>query len=375
MENLLRKAGRLLDRQDWATVVLVLCVKAVLLVYVLASYEIATNTALGGWRPALELLHRWDAVHYAYLAEHGYPESGERAVLLVFLPLFPLFTRLMHLLGSSYAHSALLVAGLASLAAGVSLRRLALLDVDRDAALRSVVLLFLFPTGYFLHLGYTEGLFLALVCGAFLAARTGRWSWVAVLGFLAGLTRVNALVLLPALACEAFAARRAGRGGRSLLALAAILAGSLCYFGLNVYLHEDPLAFVAFQKAHWHRSLAWPWEGIADLVRIWRRALPWDSQVMGMQELIFVLIGLAATIVACFTLRASYSVWMGGNWLLYSSQGYIQSVPRYTLLLFPLFLMMGRASRRPLVYVLLTLWSVLFLGLFSAQFVKGGWAF
>ena len=97
--------------------------------------------------------------------------------------------------------------------------------------------------------------------------------------------------------------------------------------------------------------------------------------MMGLQELIFVLLGLVAVVAACRTLRASYAVWMGGNWLLYTSQGFIQSAPRYTLLLFPLFFITARASSRPLVYGLFTLWSVLFIGLFSAQFVKGGWAF
>ncbi len=373
--SFLRKAGRTLDRSDWATVTLVLSVKLLLLLYVVCAYQTMMEASVGGWRHALTLLHRWDAVHYAHLAEQGYVEQGDDAVLLVFFPLFPMLIRLVHLAGTSYAHSALLAAAAASLCAGVLLRRLALLDVDPDAAFRSVIWLFLFPTSYFLHLGYTEGTFLSLVCAAFLAARRGRWGWVAVLGFLGGLTRANALVLLPALACEAFAARRVGRVGRSLLALGATLAGFLGYFGLNLYLHASPLAFLHYQQEHWHRSFAWPWEGIARLVRFWRQGAPWDAQMMGLQELIFALIGLAVVVAACFTLRASYVVWMGGNWLLYCSQGFIQSAPRYTLLLFPLFVMMGRLSRRPLVYGLFTLWSVLFLGLFSAQFVKGGWAF
>ena len=38
--------------------------------------------------------------------------------------------------------------------------------------------LLIFPTAYFLHIGYTESLFLALVLGSFLAARTDRW-WLA----------------------------------------------------------------------------------------------------------------------------------------------------------------------------------------------------
>ena len=47
-------------------------------------------------------------------------------------------------------------------------------NMQAAVAMRAAWFLLIFPTAYFLHIGYTESLFLALVLGSFLAARTDR---------------------------------------------------------------------------------------------------------------------------------------------------------------------------------------------------------
>jgi hypothetical protein len=67
---------------------------------------------------------------------------------------------------------------------------------------------------------------------------------------------------------------------------------------------------------------------------------------------------------------------MAANWLLFVSTSFVSSVPRYTLTLFPLFIMMALSARKSwALRVLYIVWSVLFLGLFTTQFVRGWWAF
>ena len=95
------------------------------------------------------------------------------------------------------------MAGIASLFVGPLMYRLVRHDETPDVALRSAWFLLIFPTAYFLHIGYTEALFMALVLGSFLAARTERWWLAGVIGGLAALTRINGLVLLLALPVEA----------------------------------------------------------------------------------------------------------------------------------------------------------------------------
>jgi Gpi18-like mannosyltransferase len=59
-------------------------------------------------------------------------------------------------------------------------------------------------TAYFLVLGYTESLFLALSLASFYFARKGKWLTCGSLAALGAATRVNGIVLLPALIVEAF---------------------------------------------------------------------------------------------------------------------------------------------------------------------------
>jgi hypothetical protein len=48
---------------------------------------------------------------------------------------------------------------------------------------------------------------------------------------------------------------------------------------------------------------------------------------------------------------------------------------RYTLLLFPLFLLFAQTARNRVLGALLLAWSLLFFALFASQFVQGRWAF
>ena len=74
-------------------------------------------------------------------------------------------------------------------------------------------------------------------------------------------------------------------------------------------------------------------------------------------------------------LRPSYAVWMALNWLLFASQSWDISAPRYTLMMFPLFILLARLARRRAWDAAITVWSLLWLGLFASEFVRGHWAF
>ena len=75
-------------------------------------------------------------------------------------------------------------------------------------------------------------------------------------------------------------------------------------------------------------------------------------------------------------LRPSYSVWITLNWFLINSTAFVISVPRYALTLFPMFILFALAVRgRRVWYALLTVWSLLYLALYTGRFAQGLWAF
>jgi len=175
------------------------------------GHSIVSERGIAGPLAALELGNRCDAPPYLSIARNGYQATGEDRFFIVFCPLYPLAVRLAAALVQNQLAAAFVVSGVASIAAALLLWHLARLDGTVEFASRAVWFLLIFPTAYFLHIGYTESLFIALVLGSFLAARRDHWALAGVFGALACLTKINWLVLLPALAVEVLLHYRATR--------------------------------------------------------------------------------------------------------------------------------------------------------------------
>lgn len=367
-------------RSDWLNfdvIAVVLTIKVLIFVFAAQSYQIMSNEPLSetGW--FWSLFSRWDAENYLKLAESGYASSEANRLRIVFFPLYPGAIALFSVVFQNYVLSALVVSGLASIWLGLGFHQLVRLDYSEKTAQLAVFFLFVFPTSYFLHVPYTESLFLALTVGCFVAARKRNWLLVGSLGALACLTRINGLILIPALLFEVWDEYRATRRvNREWLFFGLIPAGFGGYLALNYSVTGSALTFLTYQRENFHRYFRVPWEGVWDTFNRIFSPKPTDSQMLGMQELTFVLIGLLAVAVGWRYLRRSYWVWTTLNWLLFVSTSFVLSVPRYTLILFPLFILMALAARRDWrLKVFFTVWSILYLSVFLTQFVRGWWAF
>ena len=323
-----------------------------------------------GWD---EMWNRWDATHYLGLARDGYQASGDQLFSLVFFPLYPWLVRGVAWAVSDYLIAAFIVSGIASVATGLLLRQLVRCDQSNEVARNAVWFLFIFPTSFFLHVPYTESLFLAFTLGCFLAARKERWELAGLLGGAACLTRVNGVVLLPALATEIgllFWARR--RIDWRWVWLALVPLGFLAYLWLNHKVTGDYFAFTKIMKEHWYKKFASPWFGVHD---VWLRALGANVNE-GLNELIAVVLISVCTVWSWMRLRPSYSVWITLNWLLINSTAFVLSVPRYTLTLFPVFILCAIVcTGRRFCFAMVSVWSLLYLALYTGRFAQGYWAF
>ncbi|MGA7730724.1 MAG: hypothetical protein WCD37_05575, partial [Chloroflexia bacterium] len=172
-----------------------------------------------GWVAELALM--WDAAHYAGIASdfYQYDPGASGGTNVAFAPLYPF---LMRALGSvlqwitfgwDWGHpqwGAIIAAGLliSNLAFFFALALLIKLLAPRlgqvGASLVALGLASL-PTAFFFSALYTEGLFLLLVVGSFVLARSDwRWKWLCVglLGMLASLDKFAGVFLLPVMAVE-----------------------------------------------------------------------------------------------------------------------------------------------------------------------------
>ena len=365
-----------LDKSDLTLVSLVLAIKVLLFVYGAMAYQVYQNKLLTDTYERLDIWHQWDGLHYVGIAANGYEATGDGYFRLVFYPLYPWLARLFSFGTGDYFMGALMVSTLASLALAVVFNWLLRLDEGAAVSRRAVMFLFIFPTSYFLHIGYTESLFLLLTLSSFYAARKGRWWLAGLLGALAAFTRVNGLLLGPALAVEAYLQYRQGRRLRlGWAAIPFIGAGLLAYLWLNHHVAGKWFRFAEIQRDKWDKHLSAPWKGIGGLISglAWRP--PWEKHMVCAEELVFIALGLLVAVWCWRNVRGSYSVWVALNFLLFISTSFIQSTPRYTLILFPLFIMFARAAARPLWQTVISVWSLLFLSFFASLFVQGKWAF
>ena len=97
--------------------------------------------------------------------------------------------------------------------------------------------------------------------------------------------------------------------------------------------------------------------------------------MVGAQELYFAVLGLICVIASWIKLRPIYATWLTGNWLLFTGVTFMESVPRYTLTMFPIFMLFAMVGRNRFWNAVISVWSLLFLALFTSVFVRGWWAF
>ena len=385
-----------LEPTDRRLIGLTLAVKLAVLVVGALAYMTFGSHSINEPMDLLRIWNHWDAPHYLDLVVFGYRATdagnlvgpngyrsvypGDLPLYIVFYPLFPWLATIVNVLLNDPLASAFVVTTLASIFVAPLLYRLVRHDEEPAVAMRAAWFLLIFPTAYFLHIGYTEALFMALVLGSFLAARTERWWLAGLLGGLAALTRVNGLVLIPALAAEALTQwlHRPPEERRlrvEWLAIGLVGVGFGVYLALNQAIYGDALTFLRIQHEHWYKSLDWPWNGIGGVVGWLSSSHPDNVLMQGWMELTFIAIGLVATLHAVLRFRLSWFAWMAGNWLLFVSTSFVMSVPRYALTLFPLYVSIALLSRQRVALVIISAVSIAALIYFTGRFANGLWAF
>jgi len=361
---------------DWRLIRTALAIQAVFYAYGTQAYQVLADAPIGGFEQWLGIWNRWDAVHYVNLARNGYQATGDDRLLIIFYPLFPWVTRAAAVLLGNYVVSALVVAGVATIAAALLLQELVKLDAPPAFAERAAWFMLVFPGSAALRLPYSEALLLALVLGSFLAARRDRWALAGALGALACLCRVNGVVLVPALAAEALSQLRQSRRWRwQWLWIGLVGLGVLGFLALNYSVHGDPWKFLTFRREHWHQNLAWPWVGLRAKLGLAWNGVGEQGAIQGVQDLFFAGLGLVGAAWACVALRPAYAVWMVAHWLMFTSTGHIIGLSRFTLVMFPLFFLFARLSAHRAWHAAITAWSLLFLALFTGLYVRGHWVF
>jgi hypothetical protein len=294
-----------------------------------------------------------------------------------------------------YVLAGVVISLAATLVAFGLLHRLADEKLGVDGARRAVLYLAVFPFAVFLGAVYSEALFLALALASFVFAERGRFLGAGVTAGLAWLTRPLGVALLPALVLIAW------RSPNRRAALLRLASAPILFALYPLYLWwklDDPLAFVRAQET-WGRELSWAgplgglwdglragWAGIRQLASGSDSTIYWSAvqdadpdrvAAVNLEQLAFLVLFVGLTVVAWRRLGAPYGLFAALSLAIPlsvpSNRWPLLSMPRFGLVVFPLFLALAVLGRSPRVHTAVVVTSAIFLGVVCAQWALWQW--
>jgi Gpi18-like mannosyltransferase len=248
-----------------------------------------------------------------------------------------------------------------------------------------VLALLLFPTSFFLGALYTEALFLLLVVGSFWFARKKHWLLAGLLAGIASGTRVMGVFLWPALILELWWQTKPANliifiksNLKTIGQLSLSLVGIISYMLYLWLTFADPISFLNVQSefgAGRQESLVlfpqvlWRYTKILWTIKLfdWK----YYSYV---QDLVLSLTALSGLLVFFKKIRPSYLLFALLAFFLPPLTGTLSSMPRYLLVCFPIFILLGQVCAEQRVWrVLLLTSSTILLIINTILFIQGYW--
>jgi hypothetical protein len=317
----------------------------------------------------LNVWGRWDAVHYLAIASQGYQGTD-----MAFFPLFPLLIRILGRLVGNHLVAGILISNACFFFGLLYLYKLLEHEYDRSVARRAIFYVSIFPSALFFSAVYTESLFFMLTVASFYYMRAHRWWLAGAIGLLAALTRVEGVLLLVPFLIEWYSQYK----GKLAAHFAQLVPSGLIPLGLFIYmaylwvLVGDPLYFSHVQ-VHWGRHFAAPWVSVIDSFYKIAHAASGQAVAGQVIELAFTALMIGVLIGGWKQLRPSYIAYMALSILVPMSTSSLMSMPRFALVLFPMFAILARDGEKPWVNNLIVASFLPLLGLFTVLYADWYW--
>ncbi|NMC36424.1 hypothetical protein GYA49_05270 [Candidatus Beckwithbacteria bacterium] len=318
----------------------------------------------------------FDGVHYLRLAQDGYIYGLTQA----FFPLYMLLIRLFSYILVNKLFVALLISHICFVLALGMFYKLLRLDYSKKIAKWSLVFLIYFPTSFYFLSAYTESLFLLLLLSSFYFLRTKDYAKMGIGGIAVTLTRITGIFIVPAFFYELWEKVKSKSLSQKLILVWTLVPslGLLAYMYFLQSKFGDALLFAHVQEGFGagretdkfvllYQVL---WRYIRMIFTVekhsWLYFTIWLEFLSSLSFIGLLIWGYIKKI------RLSYLIFASLSLLLPTLTGTFSSMPRYVLMLFPGFIVLGMVKNKAIKYGLLGLFAVLLL-LCTALFTRGYW--
>lgn len=323
----------------------------------------------------------FDGVHYLSIARYSYAAQYTQA----FFPVYPLLIRAVKLVLSDQFGiiSGLLISWIAFVSAVFFLRKLLELDYKKSIVHLTLMFLLIFPTSFFFAALYTESLFFLEVVLAFWLARKRRWWLSAFIVALSTSTRITGIVLIPVLLWEWYVdvyrpklnIYSKIRGKQLFLNVWNLLLDFIWRSIRSPYIYIGPIGLLAYMiflqfkygdgLYFWHAQSVFGASRagssfVFPLQVVWRYCkilLSQSSHTEGFWIAVWELGSLVITSTLLLIghklkIRVSYLLFGWLTELLPILTGTLSSLPRYVVIIFPIYIVLASFSGKKLKLII-----------------------
>lgn len=343
--------------------------------YCLNRFNLNTDTAYTWINPtefyqdkSLNLINlrvHWDSFWYLKIVEKGYEYIPGNLASIAFFPLYPSLIWIFSI--AQTINPALIGWFISTITLAVGLiffYKLVNQFHSHIDPLEPIKLLLIFPTAFFLNSLYTESLFLSLSIIFFYYLFKKQYFLAAIFLSLASLCRINGLFLLIPFLFEYFSNFGLKKFiNVNLLSIPIALLGIISFMFYQYLKFNQPLAFFKAQM-EWGRRFTFNQEHFNFVTP--------SSYANFATDLSFFILCIISGILL-LRIRASYGIYVLATTLLAVLTGTLMSISRFSLILFPIFILLASFKNREFQFGW-KLISILFLAAYTTFFVNNYWA-
>jgi len=319
----------------------------------------------------VDMHNRWDSYWYLDIVNNGYYLKMDNTLAnVVFFPLYPTLIRIVGiLLGGNFILAGWLLSVIfLFLSCAYLFKFVQEFHPEIDPQL-PIMLMLIFPTAFFFNVIYTESLFLFLTIATFYYAFRKQFYVAGLFAFLGALAHSNGVffalpILWEIVRTNGWRNMLAPKNWVKLVPVFFAPIGSAIFLTYDYLKFGDPLLFFKIQS-NWGRSFSINWEHFS---------LFSNPSITNMGIDIFLAVFIIATVVLVWRrLSPLYAIFMSCTLFAAFSSGTLMSVGRYSLVMFPLFILLASVKNKTaqLGWIFA---STLFLALDIMLFVNNYWA-
>lgn len=328
---------------------------------------------------------KWDANNYIRIAD-GYTSfdvNGDYSTL-VFFPLYSWCLKFVRFIVPYDNAAGLLTSALCYSAACVFMYKLVCIDFKKSVAQKAVILMTIFPFGFFFGAIMSESAFLLTSILTLYFIRKHNWIGAGIAGLLAALSRsAGAFLIIPATVEFIEEYKIFGKIKNVKQTLTVILkkwtwlllipAGTCIYLLINYMVAGSPFAFLEFEEKYWNQVSQPFFKTVGSLWTILTGSQSVSSKFGAFAPgLVILLCMYAVMILGIRKHKSMYSAWLLAYLTVNTTMSWPLSLCRYLACAVPVYIILAdMCDRNKKLYTALTLGFGIMFGIYMTGYLMG----